>query len=59
MRKLMADRGVEHTTTECSLRGFTCGDIDPQDFKKLTPEQQEELRERGRRFQGIRVTGQE
>jgi ankyrin repeat protein len=36
MFKLMAERGVEHTTSECTLRGFTCAtsDVDP---KTATP----------------------
>jgi ankyrin repeat protein len=32
IRKLMAERGIQHTTSECTLRGFTCGDKSPRDF---------------------------
>jgi len=36
MFRLMAERGIEHTTSECSLRGFTCStaNVDP---KTATP----------------------
>ncbi len=36
MRRLMADRGIVHTTSECTLRGFTCSTagVDP---KTATP----------------------
>lgn len=27
--RLMKEKGVKHTTSECTLRGFTCGDVDP------------------------------
>ena len=30
IRKLMAERGIEHTTSECTLRGFTCGEKNPK-----------------------------
>lgn len=32
MFKLMADRGIKHTTSECTLRGFTCAqaNVDPK-----------------------------
>jgi len=45
MRKLMADRGVKHTTSECTLRGFTCGDADPNklDAKKIEEIRQKQL----------------
>lgn len=29
MFKLMKEKGIKHTTSECTLRGFTCGDVDP------------------------------
>jgi ankyrin repeat protein len=29
MSRLMKDKGIKHTTSECTLRGFTCGDVDP------------------------------
>src|SRR3989441_1884747 len=25
----MKEKGIKHTTSECTLRGFTCGDVDP------------------------------
>jgi ankyrin repeat protein len=36
MRRLMAERGIVHTTSECTLRGFTCSTagVDP---KTATP----------------------
>jgi ankyrin repeat protein len=30
IRKLMAESGIEHTTSECTLKGFTCGDKSPK-----------------------------
>jgi hypothetical protein len=27
---MMAERGIVHTTSECTLRAFSCGDVDPQ-----------------------------
>ena len=32
MAKLMKERGIKHTTSECTLRGFTCGQakVDPK-----------------------------
>ena len=29
MFRLMKEKGIKHTTSECTLRGFTCGDVDP------------------------------
>lgn len=29
MTRLMKEKGIPHTTSECTLRGFTCGDVDP------------------------------
>jgi ankyrin repeat protein len=29
IEKLMAERGIVHTTSECTLKGFTCGDKAP------------------------------
>ena len=29
MTRLMDERGIVHTTSECTLRAFTCGDVDP------------------------------
>jgi ankyrin repeat protein len=30
LEKLMAERGIVHTTSECTLKGFTCGDKAPR-----------------------------
>jgi uncharacterized protein len=30
IEKLMAERGIVHTTSECTLKGFTCGDKSPR-----------------------------
>jgi len=30
LEKLMAERGIPHTTSECTLKGFTCGDKSPR-----------------------------
>jgi ankyrin repeat protein len=30
IRKMMAERGIAHTTSECTLKGFTCGDRSPK-----------------------------
>src|SRR5207237_3677857 len=27
--RLMKEKGVKHTTSQCTLRGFTCGDVAP------------------------------
>lgn len=30
MTRMMAERGIPLTTSECTLRAFSCGDVDPQ-----------------------------
>ncbi len=37
MSRLMSERGIAHTTSECTLRGFTCSaaDMDPRDVTPL------------------------
>jgi uncharacterized protein len=30
MTRMMEERGIRHTTSECTLRAFSCGDVDPQ-----------------------------
>ncbi len=30
MTRMMAERGIVHTTSECTLRAFSCGNVDPQ-----------------------------
>ena len=41
MTRLMVDRNIKHTTSECTLRAFTCGDVDPM---AATPREIERLR---------------
>lgn len=54
MMKLMQERGVRHTTSECTLRGFTCAqaDVDP---KVATPAEIQRIRalQTGPQVQGI------
>jgi ankyrin repeat protein len=40
MTRMMAERGIVHTTSECTLRGFTCSaaDMDPRAATPLTIE---------------------
>ena len=49
---LMEERGIAHTTSECTLRAFTCGDVDPM---AATPAEIEKLRaiQIGHRVDGI------
>ena len=30
MTRMMTERGIVHTTSECTLRAFSCGSVDPQ-----------------------------
>ena len=43
MQKLMKERGIAHTTSECTLRGFTCAqaNVDP---KVATPAEIQKMR---------------
>ena len=52
MTRLMEERGIVHTTSECTLRAFTCGDVDPM---AATPAEIERLRaiQIGHRVDGI------
>jgi len=54
MARLMKDRGIRHTTSECTLRGFTCAqaNVDP---KVATPAEIARLRaiQTGPQVQGI------
>jgi ankyrin repeat protein len=54
MTRLMQDRGIRHTTSECTLRGFTCAqaDVDP---KVATPGEIQRIRalQIGPQVQGI------
>jgi ankyrin repeat protein len=38
IQKLMAERGIEHTTSECTLKGFTCGEKNPKANRTRAPE---------------------
>ncbi len=52
MTRLMEERGIVHTTSECTLRAFTCGDVDPM---AASPAEIERLRaiQIGHRVDGI------
>jgi hypothetical protein len=30
LTRLMSERGIAQTASECTLRGFSCGNVDPQ-----------------------------
>jgi hypothetical protein len=54
MMKMMQERGIKHTTSECTLRGFTCAqaNVDP---KVATPAEIQRIRalQTGHQVQGI------
>jgi len=54
MQKLMKDRGIVHTTSECTLRGFTCAQVDV-DPKVATPAEIQKMRKLavGHKVEGI------
>ncbi|HKF65207.1 MAG TPA: ankyrin repeat domain-containing protein [Vicinamibacterales bacterium] len=54
MQKLMKDRGIVHTTSECTLRGFTCAQVDV-DPKVATPAEIQKMRKLavGHQVEGI------
>jgi len=54
MTKLMQERGIKHTTSECTLRGFTCATVDV-DPKIATPAEIAKMRalQTGPQVQGI------
>jgi ankyrin repeat protein len=56
MTKMMADRGIKHTTSECTLRGFTCStaNVDP---KTATPAEIQKMRKIQIGYQVDGVTG--
>ncbi|HEX4999828.1 MAG TPA: ankyrin repeat domain-containing protein [Terriglobia bacterium] len=56
MSRLMKERGVKHTTSECTLRGFTCSiaNVDP---KTATPAQIQVMRRVQTGYQVDGVTG--
>jgi len=54
MQTLMKDRGIVHTTSECTLRGFTCAQVDV-DPKVATPAEIQKMRKLavGHQVEGI------
>jgi len=56
MSRLMKERGIKHTTSECTLRGFTCAvaNVDP---KTATPAQIQRARKIQTGYQVDGVTG--
>jgi ankyrin len=56
MARLMKERGIKHTTSECTLRGFTCStaNVDP---KTATPAQIQLIRKIQTGYQVDGVTG--
>ena len=56
MTKLMQERGIKHTTSECTLRGFTCpqANVDP---KTATPAEIQRVRAIQTGFQVQGITG--
>jgi ankyrin len=54
MQKLMKARGIVHTTSECTLRGFTCATVDV-DPKVATPAEIQKMRKLavGHQVEGI------
>ena len=56
MTKMMEERGIKHTTSECTLRGFTCpqANVDP---KTATPAEIQRIRAIQTGFQVQGLTG--
>ena len=54
MTRLMKEKGIPHTTSECTLRGFTCGDVDPSG---ASPAEIARIRTRGTGNQVNGITG--
>jgi ankyrin repeat protein len=54
MQKLMKERGIVHTTSECTLRGFTCAQVNV-DPKVATPAEIQKMRKLaiGHQVEGI------
>jgi uncharacterized protein len=54
MQKMMKDRGIVHTTSECTLRGFTCAQVNV-DPKVATPAEIQKMRQLavGHQVEGI------
>ena len=56
MQKLMKDRGIVHTTSECTLRGFTCATVNV-DPKVATPSEIAKMRKLAVGHQVDGITG--
>jgi ankyrin len=56
MMKLMKERGIVHTTSECTLRGFTCAQVDV-DPKVATPAEIAKMRKLQTGWQVDGITG--
>ena len=56
MAKAMKDRGITHTTSECTLRGFTCSQV-KVDPKVATPAEIARMRAMAIGHQMDRLTG--
>ena len=56
LSKVMKDRGIKHTTSECTLRGFTCSvaNVDP---KTATPAEIQKIRKIQTGYQVDGITG--
>jgi hypothetical protein len=54
MERLMRERGITHTTSECTLRGFTCSQVGV-DPRVATPAEIMRMRRRatGHRTEGL------
>jgi uncharacterized protein len=56
MAKMMQDRGIKHTTSECTLRGFTCSQV-KVDPKVASPTEIARMRAMAIGHQMDRITG--
>jgi hypothetical protein len=56
MAKMMQDRAVKHTTSECTLRGFTCSQV-KVDPKVASPAEIARMRAMAIGHQMDRITG--
>ena len=56
MAKMMQDRGIRHTTSECTLRGFTCSQV-KVDPKAASPAEIARMRAMAIGHQMDRITG--
>jgi len=56
MARLMKEKGIKHTTSECTLRGFTCSQV-KVDPKVATPAEIARMRAMAIGHQMDRLTG--